>query len=204
MITKGLIISSIILALFAGCSGDYELDRSVFIHDPEFTGLPAYSEWGYNTFGAYYDGEVFVSNDYLSPARIMVEDNSMTFILNGQRGPSEYYSENTGMTMAFLLPGFSPENYQDLTVFNDSTIDLKNSAWQVQISIGTMVYTADIQSGELQFKRVQNLMVDKSPEEVILSGYFEFQAFINGSPKSVTNGRFDVGIGGENFFRHYE
>jgi hypothetical protein len=57
-----------------------------------------------------------------------------------------------------------------------------------------------ILSGSLYFKRVQNLSVDKRPIEAILSGYFEFQAIIRDEPVTVSEGRFDLGIGSDNFF----
>ena len=204
MKAHGCILFSLILTTLAGCTDDYDLQKSVFIKDRQFAELPAYSEWGYNTFGAYYGNEVFLSNDYLIPARVIAGDNSMAFMLTGQKGSSDDYSGNNEMTLTFLLNGYSPVYYQDLTIFNDSIIDLKNPAWQVVITIGAMEYTADILGGELEFKRVQNLLVDKSPMEVIMSGYFEFQGSLNGNPVSVTHGRFDVGIDGGNFYRQQE
>jgi len=201
MKTPGYLLFFFMPAIVAGCTDDYNLEKSVFIKDRQFVDLPAYSEWGYNTFGAYYGNEVFVSDDYTIPARIRVTDNSMAFILTGHKGPTGNYPGNAEMAMTFLLNGYSPDHYQDLTVFNDSVIDLTNPEWQVLISAGNTEYTADMLSGELHFKRVQHLLVDESPMEVILSGYFEFQASINGNPVSVTQGRFDVGIDGGNFLR---
>lgn len=194
MKTHALFLLAIIPAIFAGCADDYDLRKSVFIKDPQYNDLPAYSEWGYNTLGAYYGNEVFVSDDYLTPAMVIAGDNSVAFKLTGVLGTPDYYAGNTEMSITFRLNGYSPKFYQDLVIFNDSVIDLTNPAWQVLISKRSSVYTAEITTGELWFKRVQNLTVDKSPMEVILSGYFEFQATLNGNPVSVTHGRFDVGI----------
>ena len=38
---------------------DFSLTTSVFIEDPYYPGLPVYSVWGYNTFGAYIDRTPF-------------------------------------------------------------------------------------------------------------------------------------------------
>ncbi len=196
-----LFILVIFLLVFAGCKKENELKKSVFINDPELTDLPAYSEWGYNTFGAYYDREVFVSNDQEVPAKVVVSNNTMSFILTGQKGGTDggsgYYPE---MTMTFTLTDFLPSQYSDLTVFNDTTLDLKNPLYQVAISVDNVNYAVSILSGELIFKRAQNLTVDKKPVEVILSGYFDFKALINDTPVTISDGRFDVGISPDNFY----
>ena len=199
-----LFILVICLLVFAGCKKENELKKSVFISDPELADLPAYSEWGYNTFGAYYEREVFVSNNQQVPAKVVVSNNTMSFILDGQKGGSGgsdyynyYYPE---MTMTFKLTDFLPAEYSDLTVFNDTTLDLKNPLYQVAISVDSVQYAVTILSGELIFKRAQNLSVDKKSVEVILSGYFDFKALINDKPVTISDGRFDVGIGPDNFY----
>jgi hypothetical protein len=197
-----LFILAIFILVFAGCKKENELKKSVFISDSELTDLPAYSEWGYNTFGAYYDREVFVSNNQMVPAKVVVSNNTMSFILDGQKGGSGgsgyyYYPE---MTMTFKLTDFLPAEYSNLTVFNDTTLDLKNPLYQVAISVDTVKYAVNILSGELIFKRAQNLSVDKKPIEVILSGYFDFKALINDKPVTISDGRFDVGISPDNFY----
>jgi hypothetical protein len=189
----------ILASIFAGCSKENELKKSVFISDPELTDLPAYSEWGYNTFGAYYDREVFVSNNQAVPAKIVVSNNTMSFILAGEKGGSSYngYPE---MTMTFKLTDFLPADYTDLAVLNDTTLDLGNPLYQVSISVASEEYKISILSGELIFKRAQNLRVDKKQIEVILSGYFDFKALINDKPVTISDGRFDVGISPDNFY----
>ncbi len=198
--------------MFASCKKENELKKSVFMEDPDNSGLPAYSEWGYNTFGAYYDREIFVSNNEVVPAKVIVSNNTMSFILDGQRGAPDYYyysryksnynSNFTEMSMTFKLNDFLPDQYSNLAVFNDTTLDLTNPLYQVSVSIDNNIYTANILSGELTFKRAQNLKVDKQPIEVILSGYFEFKALINNVPVTISEGRFDVGIGPDNFYKY--
>lgn len=172
------------------------------IYDKEFPELPAYSEWGYNTFGAYYDREVFISNNVTVPAKVIVTNNEMSFLLDGQNGSSFDYGDYPEMTMTLIMPGFTPENYQDLLVLNDTIFDLTNPAYEIIVSIDMVNYTAEILSGAFNFKRAQNLLVDTQQIEVILSGYFEFTALIGGNPVTVSNGRFDVGIGTDNFYNY--
>jgi len=191
-----------LLLLLAGCSKEYELTKSVFIQDPEYTDLPAYSEWGYNTFGAYYDRLAFISNNEIVPAKIIVTNNEMSFVLDGQKGSSYYYAASDEMTLSFKIPGFIPATYTDLTALNDTILNLANPVYQVIVSMDTLKYTATILSGELNFKRAQNLKVDKKEIEVILSGYFEFKALINEKPVTISNGRFDVGISPDNFYTY--
>lgn len=197
-----LIIFLSVLLLFAACSKENELKNSVMIYDEEFTDLPAYSEWGYNTFGAYYDRQVFISNSVIVPAKVIVTNNEMSFLLEGQNGTYDDYYGYAEMSIAFNIPGFTPEKYSDLLVLNDTIFDLTNPAYELIVSIDTINYTVDILSGEFNFKRAQNLLVDEKQIEVILSGYFEFQALVGGKPITVSNGRFDVGIGTDNFYNY--
>jgi hypothetical protein len=196
------IILTLISTFLTVCKKENELKKSVFIYDPENVDLPAYSEWGYNTFGAYYDREIFISNNEFVPAKIIVSDTSLSFLLDGQKGPSNYYSDNTEMIMSFTLSGLMPAHYADLAMLNDSIIDLTNSACHIIITINSVEYIADILDGELNFNKVQILQVDRQQVEAILSGYFEFKAIINGKAVTISDGRFDVGIGTDNFYNN--
>jgi hypothetical protein len=200
MKTHLLIILTLLSAFLTACVKENELKKSVFVYDPENIDLPAYSEWGYNTFGAYYDREIFVSNNELVPAKIIVSDSSLSFLLDGQKGLSDYYYNYSEMLISFTLAGFLPVQYHDLAFLNDSIIDLTNSACHVFVTINSVKYSADILEGELNFNRVQILQVDKQQVESILSGYFEFKAIINDKPVTISDGRFDVGIGPDNFY----
>ena len=191
-----------VLLLCASCSKENELKDSVMIYDEEYPELPVYSEWGYNTFGAYYDRQVFISNYETVPAKVIVTNNEMSFLLDGQNGSYYDYNDYAEMSLTFKIPGFTPEKYSDLLVLNDTIFDLTNPAYELIVSIDTMTYTADILSGEFNFKRAQNLLVDTKQTEVILSGYFEFKALVGGKPVTVSNGRFDVGICTDNFYNY--
>jgi hypothetical protein len=202
---KKLILNSLIgiFILFISCSKETELKKSVFIPDEDYPDLPAYTEWGYNTFGAYYDRELFIYNESEVPVKAVNTGGKTSFTFKGQKGSSDYYSyDYTDMSLIFDFIGFAPQSYSDLVVLDDISVDLTDPACKVSVLIDTSKYEADILNGTINFKRAQNLLVDKKEIEVILSGTFEFQAVIKGEPVSITLGRFDVGIGPDNFFMY--
>jgi hypothetical protein len=182
------------VAIFGGCVGDPDLQRPIFIRDKKYPDLPQYSEWGYNTFGAYINDDVFVSGDYLwEPASVMQGDTAMILSFHGEKRSKG--KDTTDMIMYFNINRSSSRYVEFLLSLNDSVIDLGTSSNQVQIMSDTTLYPVTINNGELHFKRVQNLIVDMQPMETIFSGTFEFQGIMNGNPVSVTLGRFDVGVG---------
>ena len=198
-----LYLAFIFLLLFAACSddeADLALEQSVFIADPEYPGLPQYSEWGYNTFGAYYDREVFVSNDINIPLKVLVTTDTTIFVFKGQKGSTSYYSGNDEMMVRFIVPNLYPRKYTDLLVLNDSVLGIQDLDCKVEIYIDGDMVQATILDGYWDFNRVQRLVVDGEQVELILSGYFFFQAIINAEPISISHGRFDVGLGASNFY----
>jgi hypothetical protein len=198
-----LAIFTSLLILLSSCSKENELDKSIFVPDKDNPSLPEYSEWGLNTFGAFYDREPFVNTDYKVPAKIICTGGKTTFSLKGHLGESTYYyyiSYEKPIILNFDLLGFTPESLTDLMALNDTTIDLANPLCKVSIMLDTVKCDATVLNGYLNFKRVQNLIVDKQQYEIILSGIFDFQALINNEPSTISSGRFDVGIAGDNFF----
>jgi hypothetical protein len=195
----------LLLLLITACSADSELEESIFIPDEDNPSLPAYTEWGYNTFGAYYDRKLFVYNNDEIPVKVINTGGKTSFILKGQKGSASYsysyYDEDyTPMSMTFDLYGFSPKTISDLLVLNDTIFDLTNSLCKVSVTMDDVIYDEAVFNGTLVFKRAQNLIVDKKQVEIILSGTFEFQALIGAEPISVSSGRFDLGIGTDNFY----
>ncbi len=197
-------ITCAMLLFSLACSKETELKKSVFIPDKDFPDLPAYTEWGYNTFGAYYDRELFIYTEYDVPAKIINNGGKTSFLLKGRkRGPDYYYDYNpVSMSISFDLYGFDPVTFTDLLSLNDSIVDLTGEDFKMVVTIDTVKHEEQIMSGTLWFKRAQHLVVDKNQVEVILSGEFDFSALVNEEPISITLGRFDVGIGRDNFFRY--
>ena len=190
---------------FGSCDNEYELDKSIFIPDKDYPSLPAYTEWGYNTFGALYNREPFVNSDFSIPTKIICTGGKTSFSLKGHFGESRYYyyeSDEKLITLNFDLLGFIPESLSNLIELNDSIIDLTNPLCKVSLTLDTVEYDVTVLNGYLNFKRVQYLFVDKQPYEIILSGIFDFQALINNEPSSISMGRFDVGIPSDIFFKY--
>lgn len=200
MKSRWLIISILSIFIVTGCKKETELKKSVFMADSEMPELPAYSEWGYNTFGAFYDRQVFRSSDALVPSKVYSSDTATQLILEGELWADEYGGSYSDLSLTITLVGFKPQNYGDLVALNDSAINMKDPRCLVQLSGSFIVEPVNILSGTLYFKRVQNLSVDKQHIEAILSGYFDFQALVNDKPVTVSEGRFDLGIGSDNFY----
>ena len=196
---KNILLLITILGLSA-CSNETELQRSIFVSDPDFPELPQYSEWGYNTFGAYYDRQAFISNDADVPLKVIHDGASTSFVFTGQLGQT--YEFNNSFSIRIIWAGFNPETYDDLMVLHDTTLDLTDPVYEVIVSNRYETDTAEILNGSFQFVRAQHLLVDEVPQEVILSGVFEFQAIVNEIPVTVSTGRFDVGVDQSNFFRY--
>ncbi len=190
-----LIALAAVALSFGSCSKDdeYDLSESIFIEDSYYPGLPIYSEWGYNTFGAYIDRAPFVSNTSDLPVKIYVNGDTMHFILRGQ-------VNGTDAVLTFHLQGYSPATNFDLVSLDKTFINLKDPGRSATLKIGNVTTELTIIEGELEFKRVQRLILDNEPTRVIMSGYFQLKTFLNGEPAAISNGRFDLGIGYGNFF----
>lgn len=201
---------TLIIGLLLNCSREYELERSIFIADSVYTDLPAYTEWGYNTFGAFFDRQVFISTGAQVPAKVTSTGGNTSLILIGQKGsgytyeygydPYSYGFET--MSATFLLEGVQYEDVSDLITWNDTLIDLTKPDCRVFITEDTVKTEVQILNGSLHIRRAQTLLVDDRMVEVILSGRFSFQMLYNGEPVTLSDGRFDVGIGENNFFRY--
>jgi hypothetical protein len=196
------LVTIILMALSIGCSKDSELKKSVFIPDTIYPDLPAYSEWGYNTFGAFIDRKVFKSSDAIVPAKIIINDGKFVFQLGGSFSDSYFGDGNYNLTLKFYLPVSLPVQYADLVDLDNDTISLKEPGSKVIFKNESNADTVKVIGGYVYFKRVQKLYVDDEMNEVILSGYFMIQMLVNDEPVSVSEGRFDVGIGEDNFFSY--
>lgn len=174
---------------------DFSLSESVFIMDPYYPGLPIYSEWGYNTFGAYIDRKPFVSTDDDLPVKIIVNTDTLHITLRGRMA-------GQNIDLKFSIKGHSPANYFDLTELDSMTFNLKESGRSVTLKIGDEKTYLTIIEGELVIKRAQQLYVDEDSMRTILSGYFNLKTFLDNEPIAISYGRFDLGIGYENFYNY--
>ncbi|GAB1416315.1 hypothetical protein MASR2M117_17210 [Paludibacter sp.] len=174
-------------------SSEFDLSQSVFIEDYDAPGLPIYSEWGYNTFGMYIDKTPFVSSNDLQAVKVIVKPDTLNIELKGR------YRSSLAL-MRISIKGYVPADYPDLVQLNDSLLNLRNSNCTVTMNYDNKTLKLNIIQGELYFKNVQKLYVDKDLIKTNLSGKIQFKTFIDGEPVSVNNGRFDLGIGYNNFF----
>jgi hypothetical protein len=195
---KLLFFLPVVALLLLGCDKEYELERAIFIDDPDKPGLPAYSEWGYNTFGAYYNRTPFVSDRSFSPSGM--------FIVNGARASLRLEgvrkSSPAPIRIEFVLFDVSPDTYSDLVQLHQRSYDLKNDEVLVIVKVDNAEYPAEILNGTLEIIRAQHLYVDGVSMQTILSGRFAFQSLVNGDPVSIEHGRFDIGFMDDNFFKY--
>ncbi|MDR1652370.1 MAG: hypothetical protein LBS01_01730 [Prevotellaceae bacterium] len=200
-----------IMALFVSCSkSEPQMDRNIFIPDENDSQLPAYTEWGYNSFGAKIDRQYFVSTSHIMPCRALYKDGYLQFSLSGVYWLT--YSGNTEMTLSFSFPCEQLHTYADLLILNEKNMELSAGDIQVvqtkventaQSRIET-IDTLNVVSGMLHFRRAQLLSIDDQPNRAIVSGVFEFRYIEDNNvfPVSVSNGRFDIGINRDNFYAY--
>ena len=192
-----LILTAAVI-LYSSCQSEPQMDGTVFIPDEENPQLPAYTEWGYNSFGAVYDTRTyFVVSNNIVPCKIRYKDGFLHFSLNGvlQTGNSYYYgAEKEPLSIIFSYPEENITQYTDLLAFNDKKINLADESCEVKIIRGENERILEIVNGFLHFKRVQLLYIDDVPNRVVLSGVFEMLFLENEFPATISDGRFDIGI----------
>jgi len=185
-------IAYILLAAVAlcSCSRESDLKKSIFIPDPDDSRLPAYTEWGYNTFGAYLDREVFIYNDNLIPF-VAIAKNSVTELQFNGEIYENFFSNDEKVSLIIKTSSIHLTKAEDLVVLNGKTYQLSSPNFEAYLERNGARSKLSVQQGSLTFQRVQKVFVDKKYTEMILSGYFEITA--TGTP-SITEGRFDVAV----------
>jgi len=197
MKTKRYTIAYFILLtlVVAACSkqDEFTLSRTVFIEDKYYPNLPIYSEWGYNTFGAYIDRKPFTSTNDELPAKVIVNTDTMHLILKGAM-------QHRTVELTYSVKGYSPLSFSELTILNNTILNLTDEGISVRLKIDNTVTNLQIIEGHLHFIRAGRLYVDEEMTCVILSGRFQFKTFLNGEPITISHGRFDLPISYENFY----
>ena len=179
-----------------GCSKDVnDLRESIMIYDEEYPGLPIYSEYGYNTFGAYYERGEFIYNSLEVPGKVLVQNGNTSFILTGHLDNQSLFS----ICFTFLNMEFA--DHTDLLTLDKKSFNLRDTT-SCKVSIENKEGAIPIKktSGNITFNKVHRLLVDKEVVETILAGEFDLQVIINEQPARFSNGRFDIGVGDYNFF----
>jgi len=186
---------TIVLLLLCSCSSDL-LEQTIYIPDPDDSNLPAYTELGYNSFGVKYERMYFTATSDIVPCKIVYQNGVMSFSLNGRIGAGYYssYYGNEEMSLIFSFPTSQMNEYQDLIVLNNTTIDLTGASCEVKMIRNSQPEVLTVLSGNLTFKRAQLLSVDDKENRAILSGTFDLKFVRNNVPEVMSNGRFDLGI----------
>lgn len=189
------ILYIVFLALtLMGCSRESDLRKSIFIPDPENPDLPAYTEWGYNTFGAYINNDLFLYADNEEPLMITATNSYVEFMFTGYRG--EAWHEGTKTKLYIQTSKILPTTAEDLASLNGKAVNLADPASAVYISYnGTKTKLTKL-NGTIVFDRVQRIIIDKKYTQMILSGHFDLSGEIGvgGTSVRITDGRFDSGI----------
>ncbi|TCN62870.1 hypothetical protein [Acetobacteroides hydrogenigenes] len=194
-------IAYLLLAAVAlcSCSRESDLKKSIFIPDSDDSRLPAYTEWGYNTFGAYLDREVFIYNDNALPFKAIAYSTTTELQFNGEIY-EEFHSNDEKVSLIVKTSSILLKNAEDFSLLNGKSYQLNDPSFQVYLERNGVRTKLSVGQGVLTFQRVQKIFIDRKYTEMILSGYFELSAMQNGSLISISDGRFDVGLkNGYNF-----
>jgi hypothetical protein len=196
---KILFLLAIFLMFFGSCSkSDYDLVQSTFIPDQENIGLPEYSEFGYNTFGAYFGRKIFVSNNTDVPLKVIIRHDTLNLQFTGSFQNNTDYS-STKAILNFAFVGIVPASYQNLEVLENQTFDLTDDNCIVSFK-NEDEEVFQIIEGYFEVKKLQHLVIDEEYDKSIISGKFQFKTLIDGDPSTISKGRFDFTVGDENFF----
>jgi hypothetical protein len=179
------------LVLFCACA---DIDRTIFIPDDDDPNLPAYTEWGYNSFGAKYERLYFLADNNITPCKITYREGMVHFSLAGTLRADTYGDYSEEMTLTISFPSEPMSKYRDLLTLHERAIDLSDCSVGIEKSNDRDRAVISSVKGHLTFRRAQLLRIDEEENRAILSGDFDIQFLRNGIPESITGGRFDVGI----------
>ncbi|MDR1097165.1 MAG: hypothetical protein LBL57_03435 [Tannerella sp.] len=180
-----------LLVLLCACAN---IDSTVFIPDGDDPNLPAYTEWGYNSFGAKYERLYFLADNSITPCKITYREGMLHFSLAGTLRADTYGSRFENMTLTVSFPSGPVSEYRDLLILHERSIDLSSCSVDIEKSNSAGRTAVSSVKGHLTFRRAQLLRIDGEENRVILSGSFDMQFLTDGKPESITDGRFDVGI----------
>jgi len=187
---------AVLCIFFLSSSCEDEMSRTIFIADENDPSLPAYTEWGYNSFGAIYDRNYFVVTNGTTPCKITYQNGILNFYLIGRIYQGTYKE----MVLSFSFPSPPMNDYTDLVKLNKTTIDLSGDFCTAKIEIAGIEDIITPLSGNLTFKRTQLLKIDGEENRVLLSGVFELRFIRKGRPETISDGRFDIGINNDFYF----
>jgi hypothetical protein len=188
---KKLCLVLLSTALLSSCYQDDGLDNTILVPDENDPNLPAYTEWGYNSFGVRYERRYFTSTTSTTPCKVRYKNDSLAFTL---QGALDYYDE---ASLTFTFPAPPITTLTELSFLNGKNIDLASEALVVLTTQNSD--TLQVREGTLYFQRFQEVYVDGEFRHIVLSGRFEFGILHtnpDGStiPETFKNGRFDLSV----------
>ena len=189
------------LALTACSKSDFKDIQ--YIEDPDYPGLPIYSEMGYNTFGAYINQKAFTYTSSANrPFYLVTDREKLVMTLYG------WYNYNDNFNIEFTLPidsTYHLTDFHSLDILDGKTfeIDTTSTSCNVKFTGSHAPVIESIYSGHITFEKVQPVIVDKTEMELVVAGKFQFRAFTHeGTRIDVSGGRFDLGLDNSNFVNY--
>lgn len=194
---KNLFLIILIASIITSCSKETELTDSIYVADQEDPNLPAYTEWGYNTFGVIWERKYFTYSTSEIPLKITKNNDSISFLFQGINSTNYEY-----MGLRFTYIDGHINDYLDFLSYQDHSVNFIYDTVKVELLQQNMEpKTLNILDGTLHFKRAQTLFIDdREEEQIILSGTFSLKFLDNAIPESMTGGRFDFGINDDIFY----
>lgn len=180
----------------SACSDDALLQH-IWIADPDDPFLPAYTEWGYNAFGCYIDGNPFTSANTYGRS-IEVESNAAQTTLR-LTGATDYFRSTDVNELAISFPLNSERDVEQLLDLQGKIFGLWDEGCTVTLtSTDTRdrkhVNNMKVEEGTIEFLRTQVVYVDNRKDNIILSGTFGMSGIVDGKRVRIEDGRFDVTV----------
>lgn len=202
---KRIAFVSLSLMMFFGTSCVNEKFCEVqWVADADDCNLPAETESGYNTFGAYINGKVFSSKDMTFVEHgLYTSDNELKLFFQKPdwrtRDDGDY--ANYGDSLVFCFNHKHIDNFEQLVDLDGLKIDFSQQG-SVALRFASVTrrreVNIDVEKGELFFRRVQRMHFDGEVSKVVLSGNFFISgtAVVSGQKQriEITDGRFDISV----------
>ena len=197
----------------SACDDDDIIDETIWVSDSNNRHLPAYTEWGYNTFGARVNDGYFISRryGYSSPCRFTSGNDNMLMEMTGYDDIHYGLKDDrmVGLNIDFKFQHIA--QYKELIELNGKSFDLSDNG---QVNAVELVFNSwqergdedvtcrmTVERGTLTFSKVMLLRIDEDDEEAIVAGTFEIYGTLdNGKKYHITKGRFDFGVNERNLF----
>lgn len=133
---KYIIIAAALIAMTACSKSDFK--ETQYISDPDYPGLPIYSEMGYNSFGAYINEQTFtVSYEYNRPFYLVADRDNLTLTLYG-------WSNYKNLNLVFTLPvdtSYHLEDYHSLIELDRKLFTIDTTSTSCNVKNGRLLRT---------------------------------------------------------------